>query len=372
MCRCLLTQVAAVREFERQKRAPGLACGFMEIDLPAPPYYHGGPVGRARFKVQPEDFIVEELLGFEPSGVGEHCLVWVEKRDLDSNAAGARLADALGLRRRLVSHCGLKDRHAVTRQWFSLHMPGQPSPEPAALASEGLRVLRITRNSRKLRRGIHFGNRFTIRLRDPGFDLASAQQRWQKIADKGVPNYFGEQRFGHEGRNVEKALAMFRGEFTPGDRLLRGLLLSSARSHLFNAVVAERMTRGLWDQALKGEVYGFPDNGTILLINNQRGDEPQRFAEGKLELTAPLWGSGELHSAGEVRALEQEVASRFPELTAGLEAAGLRQERRVIRLRPTHPSLVALSDGDLQITFDLPRGTYATTVLREMAELVEP
>lgn len=334
-------------------------------------YLHGGPLGSARFKSCPEDFVVEELLGFEPSGVGEHCLVWVEKRDLDSNTAGTRLADALGLRRRLVSHCGLKDRHAVTRQWFSLHMPGQPSPEPAALESEGLRVLRITRNTRKLRRGIHFGNRFTIRLRKPGFNLAAAQQRWQKIADEGVPNFFGDQRFGHEGRNVEKALAMFRGEFTPADRLLRGLLLSSVRSFLFNAVIEVRMTRGLWNQALPGEVYGFPDNGTILLINNQRGDEPQRFAEGKLELTAPLWGCGELHTSDEVRALEQEVASRFLEHTAGLEAAGLRQERRVMRLRPIHPALIALPGGDLQLTFDLPRGTYATTILRELAELEE-
>jgi len=265
----------------------------------------------------------------------------------------------------------LKDRHAVTRQWFSLHMPGQPSPEPAALESEGLRVLRITRNTRKLRRGIHFGNRFTIRLREPSFDFAAAQQRWQKIADEGVPNFFGDQRFGNEGRNVEKALAMFRGDFSPGDRLLRGLLLSSVRSFLFNAVIEERMARGLWNQALPGEVYGFPDNGTILLINNQRGDEPQRFAEGKLELTAPLWGCGELHTADEVRALEQEVASRFPEHTAGLEAAGLRQERRVMRLRPIHPALISLPGGDLQLTFDLPRGTYATTVLRELATLEE-
>jgi tRNA pseudouridine13 synthase len=342
----------------------------MEMDSIEPPYRHGGPLGGARFKVQPEDFIVEELLGFEPSGEGEHCLVWVEKRDLDSNTAGARLADALGLRRRLVSHCGLKDRQAVTRQWFSLHMPGQPSPEPAALESEGLRVLRITRNTRKLRRGIHFGNRFTIRLREPSFDLAAAEQRWQKIVLDGVPNLFGSQRFGHEGRNVEKALAMFRGEFTPGDRLLRGLLLSSVRSHLFNAVVAERMERGTWDRALPGEVYGFPDNGTLLLISNQRGDEPQRFTEGKVELTAPLWGSGELHSADEVHALELEVAARFPELTAGLEAAGLRQERRVMRLRPLNPALIALPGGDLQFSFDLPRGTYATTVLRELAELL--
>jgi tRNA pseudouridine13 synthase len=341
----------------------------MEIDSLEPPYLHGGPLGRARFKAHPEDFVVEELLGFEPSGVGEHCLVWLEKRDLDSNTAGARLADALGLRRRLVSHCGLKDRHAVARQWFSLHMPGQPSPEPAALESEGLRVLRVTRNNRKLRRGIHLGNRFTIRLREPDFDAA---ERWSQIVSVGVPNVFGSQRFGNEGRNVEKALAMFRGAFTPGDRLLRGLLLSAVRSHLFNAVVAERMARGSWDRALPGEVYGFPDNGTLLLIENQRGDEMQRFADGKVEITAPLWGSGELHSADEVRELELAVMSRFPELTAGLEAAGLRQERRVMRLRPVNPDFVILEGGDLQLSFDLPRGTYATAILRELAVLEEP
>lgn len=344
----------------------------MLIDSPEDPFRHGGPLGRARFKVHPEDFVVEEWLGFEPSGVGEHCLVWVEKRDMDSNTAGARIADALGLRRRLVSHCGLKDRHAVTRQWFSLHMPGQPSPEPDVLESEGLRILRITRNIRKLRRGIHYGNRFIIRLREPSFDYDTAWQRWQQIVTEGVPNLFGEQRFGHEGRNVEKALAMFRGEFTPGDRLLRGLLLSSVRSHLFNAVIAERLHRGIWDRPLPGEVYGFADNGTLLLIHNQRGDEAQRFAEGKVELTAPLWGSGELHTADEVRALEREIARRFPEHTAGLEAAGLRQERRIMRLRPMNPSVIALPDGDLEFRFDLPRGAYATTVLRELAELIEP
>lgn len=348
-----------------------LESGIMEENSVEPPYLHGGPLGRAQFKTELDDFVVEELLGFEPSGVGEHCLVWVEKRDLDSNAAGARLADALGLRRRLVSHCGLKDRHAVTRQWFSIHMPGQASPEPEALESEGLRVLGITRNTRKLRRGIHLGNRFIIRLRQPDFDSVSARERWNLIASKGVPNVFGSQRFGHEGRNVAKALAMFRGEFNPGDRLLRGLLLSSVRSHLFNAVVAERMARGLWDQALRGEVYGFPDNGTLLLIGNQRGDEAERFAMGRVELTAPLWGSGEWHSVDEVRDLEEGVLARYPELKAGLENAGMRQERRVIRLRPTQPELVILDDGDLQLSFDLPRGTYATAVLRELAELVE-
>ena len=349
-----------------------IVCGFMDKDLNEPPYLHGGPLGLAGFKVEPEDFVVEELLGFEPSGEGEHCLVWVEKRDLDSNAAAARLADALGLRRRLVSHCGLKDRHAVTRQWFSLHMPGQLSPEPEKLNSEGLQVLKITRNTRKLRRGIHFGNRFTIRLRNPSFTADAAADRWGRISNEGAPNFFGSQRFGNEGRNVEKALAMFRGEFTPSDRLLRGILLSAARSHLFNAVVTSRMEQGNWDRALPGEVYGFPDNGTLLLIGNQRGDEASRFSEGKVELTAPLWGVGELHSADEVRDLESAVMSRSPELTAGLEAAGLRQERRVIRLRPINPEFTKRENGDLELRFDLPRGTYATTLLRELAVLVEP
>lgn len=335
------------------------------------PCLHGGPLGRVRFKATPEDFVVEEVLGFEPSGEGEHCLVWVEKRDLDSNAAGARLADALGIRHRLVSHCGLKDRHAVTRQWFSLHIPGQESPEPAALESDGLRVLRITRNTRKLRRGIHLGNRFTIRLREPDFDAGLAAQRWQRIVEKGAPNYFGTQRFGHEGRNVEKALAMFRGEFRPADRLLRGILLSAARSQLFNAVVASRMAAGTWDQALSGEVYGFADNGTILLPEKHRGDEPERFAKGVLELTAPLWGNGELQSIGAVRELEAAIMQLHPELTAGLEAAGMRQERRVMRLRPDHPSFTVLENGDLELKFDLPKGTYATTLLRELAILDE-
>jgi len=334
------------------------------------PHLHGGPLGRVRFKSALEDFVVEEELGFEPSGEGEHCLVWVEKRDLDSNTAAARLADAAGLRHRLVSHCGLKDRHAVTRQWFSLHMPGQASPEPEALESEGLRVLRITRNTRKLRRGIHLGNRFTIRLREPGFDPGLAAGRWQQIVELGAPNYFGTQRFGNEGRNVEKAVSMFRGDFHP-DRLLRSILLSAARSHLFNAVVASRMAAGTWDRALNGEVYGFADNGTILLPEKHRGDEAGRYAMGVLELTAPLWGQGELQSIGEVRELEAAIAAGHPEITAGLESAGLRQERRVMRLRPVRPVFRLIEGGDIELSFSLPRGAYATTLLGELAVLDE-
>jgi tRNA pseudouridine13 synthase len=336
------------------------------------PFLHGGPLGRAGFKQEPEDFVVEERLGFEPSGEGEHCLVWVEKRDIDSNTAAARLADAIGLRRRLVSHCGLKDRHAVTRQWFSLHLPGQASPGAEVLESDGLRVLGITRNTRKLRRGIHWGNGFIIRLRNPNFSVESARERWAVICGRGVPNLFGAQRFGNRGQNVEKAAAMFAGEFGVRDRLLRGLLISAARSEIFNAVVAERLVTETWDQPQPGEIYGFSDNGTILVLANQRGDEAERFGRGILELTAPMWGGGELPSGGVVRELETMVAARFPELRAGLEGVGLRQERRVMRLRPVRAELRILGGADLEFRFDLPRGSYATTLLRELAELEEP
>lgn len=339
--------------------------------MSALPRLHGGPLGRAAFKTEPEDFVVEERLGFEPSGEGEHCLVWVEKRDVDSNEVASRLARALGIRRRLVSHCGLKDRGAVARQWFSLHLPGAPSPGAAELNSEGVRALGVARHHRKLRRGFHRGNRFTIRLRDPEFGCAEAGARWAEIAGRGVPNYFGPQRFGRDGDNVDRALRLFRGESVARDRWLRGLLISAARSHLFNQTVAERLRRGCWETELDGEVYGFADNRSLVLPGRRRGDEAGRFLAGDLELTAALWGDGEPLSTGAVRELEAAVAERFAELARGLVACGLGQERRVLRARPARPKL-SWERAALVVAFDLPKGTYATAVLRELATLREP
>ncbi len=237
------------------------------------PRLHGRPVGAARFKLRPEDFQVEEVLGFDPSGEGEHCLLWIEKTGLNSNDVASHIAGRLGIRKRLVSHCGLKDRHAVTRQWFSLHLPGQASPRAEELASEGLSVLAITRNGRKLRRGSHDGNRFTIRLRECEFTDEQAHARWDQITARGVPNYFGPQRFGRDGGNVRQARRMFSGDLAVRDRALRGILISAARSFLFNAVLGERLERGSWDRVLEGEVFGFADNRSLVLPERCRGDE---------------------------------------------------------------------------------------------------
>jgi tRNA pseudouridine13 synthase len=332
------------------------------------PQFSGRPLGSAIFGANPEDFRVDELLGFAPSGEGEHCLLWVEKCQLSSNEAAGLIADQLGIRKRLVSHCGLKDRNAITRQWFSVHLPGQDSPAAKHWNIEGLRVLEVTRNTRKLRRGVHAGNRFRIRLRECSFNGQATAERWRSICEHGVANYFGRQRFGRDGNNVDKARALFRGEMKVNDRLLRGLFTSAARSEIFNAVVAARVASGTWATPLEGEVYGFADNHSIILPAKQRGDESDRFSAHELELTAPLWGAGDLLSAGAVLELERGIVARYADLCEGLAEFGLRQQRRVMRLRPMQTS-ASWQGRDLILGFDLPKGTYATTVLSALCTL---
>ena len=336
-----------------------------------PPRLFNESIGSARFKSLLEDFEVEELLGFEPTGEGEHCLLWVEKTDRNTSDVATEIAKKLGIRKRLVDHCGLKDRNAITRQWFSLHLPGQESPTAEALSGNGVRVLAITRNLRKLRRGCHHGNRFAIRLRDCTFTKLAATHRWQAIIDRGVPNYFGPQRFGRDGGNVELARRLMAGEVEVRDRALRGILISAARSFIFNDCVAKRIQHGTWDVPQDGEVFGFADNRSLVIPDNLRGDEFERVINGTLELTAPLWGNGELLSRGQVKAFEESVAGSAAEIVAGLAQFNLKQERRVIRLKPESSALTWETESTLVLRFELPTGTYATTVLREFADLDE-
>jgi len=343
---------------------------MFSLDPLTPPRLFQAAIGTARFKSHLEDFQVEEVLGFEPSGEGEHCLAWIEKVDRNSNDVATEIAQKIGIRKRLVNHCGLKDRVAITRQWFSIHLPGLQSPSPDQLCGDGYRVLAMTRHQRKLRRGGHRANRFVIRLRDCQFDASSAAARWQLIESRGVPNYFGSQRFGHHGDNVELATRMLAGKVDIRDRLLRGILISAARSCIFNACVAQRVADRTWDVPLDGDVFGFADNHSLVLPHNLRGDEACRVASGSLEITAPLWGNGELQSTSAVQVLEQQIADHFHEITVGLQQLNLQQERRVIRLRPSESQLTWESDTDLLLRFELPTGTYATTLLRELVDFV--
>ena len=170
---------------------------------------------------------------------------------------------------------------------------------------------------------------------------------------------------------MPQAMQLIAGKIQVRDKAVRGILISAARSFLFNACVAERVQNGNWDTALDGDVFGFSQNRSLVLPGNLHGDESSRIREGTLELTAPLWGDGELLSQHVVREFEQRVAQRYPEITDGLAQFGLKQERRVTRLKPILPELTWETDKTLVVRFDLPKGTYATTLLRELVDLDE-
>ncbi|TDK25143.1 tRNA pseudouridine(13) synthase TruD [Luteimonas aestuarii] len=341
------------------------------------PMAHGAPVLSATLRRLAEDFVVEEIDAFTASGDGEHALLTVRKRGLNTAFVARRIAQWAGVAEVAVGYAGLKDRHAVTTQRFSVHLPGKPTPPLEALAfddaasGESLVVMDATRHARKLPKGALAGNRFVLTLRDVEGDRAAIATRLAEIAARGVPNYFGEQRFGRSGDNVAQALAMFAGRRIKREQ--RALLLSAARSELFNRVLSHRVDAGAWDAPLEGEAWMLDGSRSVF------GPEPwndvlsQRLADFDIHPTAPLWGEGELRSTGTCAALERKVVSLGdgPALARGLEAARLRQERRATRLRPQALSWDLPGDASLRLSFSLPAGAYATTVLAELGMVVD-
>lgn len=333
------------------------------------PTAHGPAVLSATVRGTPEDFRVEELPAFEPSGQGEHLLLIVEKRGMNTAFAAKRLAQWARVPEMAVGYAGLKDRHAVTRQRFSVHLPKKVAPDLSSLQSDGLRVLGHAWHSRKLPRGALAGNRFVLALRDVRGERGAIGQRLRALAARGVPNYFGEQRFGRGGDNVAQALAMFGGRRVRREE--RSVLLSAARSELFNRVLAARVREGSWDSELEGEVWSLDGSRSVF------GPEPftdalaARLARFDIHPSGPLWGRGELRSraaaaAVEERALQGEEAAA---LKAGLESAGLEQERRALRLRPGELAGRWQDEATLEVSFTLPPGAYATVVLAELGAM---
>ena len=330
---------------------------------------HGDAVLAARIRSQPEDFVVEELPAFEPSGEGEHLLLTIEKRGMTTPFAAKQVAVWAGVAESAIGHAGLKDRHAVTRQRLSVWLPKKTAPDIDLLQSDDLRVLGHAWHSRKLPRGALAGNRFVLVLRDVAGDRGAIDARLQAIANRGVPNYFGEQRFGRGGSNVQQAIAMFAGRRVKRDE--RSMLLSAARSELFNRVLSARVQAGNWDRALEGEVWMLEGSRSVFGPESLTDELQARLEAFDIHPSGPLWGDGELRSADaaqavELAALEGDSASR---LRAGLERAGLKQERRSLRLRPDGLAWQWMDDSALELRFALPPGCYATTVLRELGDI---
>ncbi len=325
------------------------------------------PLVSALLRAQPEDFVVSEELGFPLTGSGEHVWLRVRKRGLNTDQVAGHLARCAGLSRRDVSYSGMKDRHAVTEQWFSAWLPRTKLADWQEGMPEGVEVIEATRHSRKLQRGTHRSNRFIITLRECAGDAALVEQRLAEIARGGVPNYFGEQRFGRDGDNVAHAGAMFAGTEVVTDKHRRGIYLSAARSFLFNQVLARRVSDGSWNRILPGEALMLDGKNSFFPMDATDSTLLERLERHDIHPSGPLWGEGELPSRGEARVLEEGVVSEHRPLADGLAAAGLRQERRALRLIPAGFSHQWLDPATLRLEFSLARGCYATAVLREVA-----
>ncbi len=324
------------------------------------------PLTHALLRSQPEDFRVAEQMPFTLDGHGEHLWLRVRKRGLNTDQLAKRLARIAGIQRRDIGYAGMKDRHAITEQWFSLHLPGRDDPEWHGLP-EGVGIVEAVRHTRKLKTGALAGNGFEIVLRDCSGDRAALATRVESIRREGVPNYFGEQRFGRNGENIAKARALFAGSVNIRDRHLRGIYLSAARSFLFNEVLAGRVRAGTWQTASDGEVCLLDGRNSFFAVDAVDDTIRRRLLEHDVHLSGPLWGAGELTTRGAVRERETAMAMQHADLARGLEEAGLRQERRALRVVPKDMKAEAVDDRTWRLAFRLPPGCYATAVLRELA-----
>ena len=333
------------------------------------PRAHGPACGQAVLKATAADFQVDEVLDIPLSGEGEHLWLWVEKRGLNTEEAAKRLARAAGVPARAISYAGLKDRQALTRQWFSLHLPGKTDPDLSSAQGPNLAILKAARHSRKLQRGAHAANGFTLRLTQLKADLPMLEQRLQQLLAQGVPNYFGLQRFGHKGGNMGEARRYAESAKLPEQRNIRSRLLSATRSYLFNRVLAERVAAGTWNQAEVGDLLAFTDSRSFFPAGEAECNDP-RLAILDLHPTGPMWGEGGSPAAGAPQLLEEKLAAEHPVLANWLALAGMKQERRILRL-PIGKLAWHYPEPDvLQLTFVLPAGCFATVVVRELLDLL--
>jgi len=336
-------------------------------------YLHGKPESTGLLRSKMSDFKVFEQLPFLPCGEGEHLFVHIRKTGANTLFVARELAKYFEVKEQLVSYGGLKDRFAVAEQWFGVHVPGKQEYNLDDLNIDGVEVLSYKRHNKKLRTGALLGNKFEIILRDVTA-IKAFTERWEKIVEQGVPNYFGEQRFGIGGGNIERALSLFSGQKVK-DKKKRGMYLSAARSYIFNGVLNERINEKCFDKVAVGDVLMLAGTQSVFHLDEIDDSINQRFIDKDLDITAPMWGAGDLMTTGEPLIMEQGVAEKNPEYCQGLPRFGLKQERRRIRITVSDTNIELLTGQEgagstemnaIKVSFFLPSGCYATTILREL------
>ena len=323
------------------------------------------PKQTALLKAECADFVVKEQLGYDMSGDGEFVAVKVRKTDCNTLFVGEQLAKFAGISARNMSYAGLKDRKAVTEQWFSLQMPGQPTPDFSQFSLEGVEILDVTRHQRKIRIGSLQGNHFEILLRNAE-ETDELKVRLDFLAKNGFPNYFTEQRFGRDGNNLTQALRWANGEIKVKDRNKRSFYLSAARSEIFNLIVSKRMELDLAQQILVGDVLQLNGSHSWFVVNESEdlAQLQQRLAQQDVLLTAPLIGEEEKSAVD----FEHEIFAQHQALFALMRQERMKAARRPILMQPQQFQWQFEPNG-LRLQFDLPAGSYATALIRELVNV---
>ena len=323
------------------------------------------PKQTALLKAECADFVVKEQLGYDMSGDGEFVAVKVRKTDCNTLFVGEQLAKFAGISARNMSYAGLKDRKAVSEQWFSLQMPGQPTPDFSQFSLEGVEILEVTRHQRKIRIGSLQGNHFEILLRNAE-ETDELKVRLDFLAKNGFPNYFTEQRFGRDSNNLTQALRWANGEIKVKDRHKRSFYLSAARSEIFNLIVSKRMELNLAQQILVGDVLQLNGSHSWFLVDESEdlAQLQQRLAQQDVLLTAPLIGEEEKSAVD----FENEIFAQYQALFALMRQERMKAARRPILMQPQQFQWQFEPNG-LRLQFDLPAGSYATALIRELVNV---
>lgn len=347
---------------------------------------------QGRIKAIPEDFVVEELPAYEPSGEGTHLFLKVEKKGFTTDAAVRIITKALGIEMRDVGIAGMKDKVALTTQWISVPAPPKdPTIEAraTALVLDGIRVLEAKRHGNKLKTGHLRGNRFDLVVRDISPEsLDGIKAEFARFATEGVPNAFGVQRFGREGDNAQRARAWMTGkERAPNDSRLRRFHFSALQSAIFNAVLEARVADGTWKLPLLGDLLKKEDTGGLFLCTDAEADGI-RAARGEVCPTGPIVGDRMRSPEGAAKELEERIAAPWLEGIDLKRARSLGEgTRRALRLWITECSVAeVLNSTDLpggrendnreqraclRVRFVLPKGAYATTVLANAFDVTD-
>lgn len=327
-------------------------------------YLYGKPKASAKLRTHNSDFFVEEILPFSPTGEGEHHMLHIRKEGLNTVFVAEIIAKFAKVHPKEVTYAGQKDKHAITEQWFGVRIPGKETPAWDELNDDKLTILSSQRHGKKLRIGALLGNRFTLTLREVT-EMDDVLKRLDSIIASGVPNYFGEQRFGHDGKNLVMGRQMLAGKKVK-DRKKSSMYMSAVRSHIFNQVVSHRLsTTGL--TPLEGDCVMLAGSRSYFVAEPWDATVQARLDEKDIQLSAPLWGRGSPLAKGAAAELEANALVDYAADLAGLENAGLDQERRPLLLEPQ--GLKYKVDADvLTVEFILPAGSFATSVLREICE----